>query len=253
VLDTSASVDGLPDGYRLDAPGFRGPAVLDQEWRDVTFLHWRVEPAAVAGLLPPGVRPDVLDGATYVGLIGFRMHRLGPGGGGLALPWLGEFPELNVRLYSVDDAGRHGVVFRSLEASRLGAVLGARAVYGLPYTWARMTEAYEDGVLALRSRRRWPTRGAASARIAVRPGAPLERPTPLDHFLTARWGLHHVLLGRPVWIPNRHAAWRLHDAELVALQDGLVAAAGVAIDGAPDVAVRFSPGVRTQFGLPQRL
>ena len=244
-------MDDLPPGFALEAPRLAGPALLDQEWRDVSLVHWRVDPAAVAHLMPAGVRPDVLDGATYVGLIGFRMHRLGVGRG-VPLPYLGEFLELNVRLYSVDDAGRHGVVFLSLEASRLGATLGARAGYALPYMWSRMSESLEDGVLTLRSRRRWPT-GGASSRIALRPGDVVHEPTALDHFLTARWGLHHTVLGRPVWIPNEHSAWTLHEAELVSLEDGLVAAAGVPVADAPDVPTRFSPGVRTTFGPPQRL
>ena len=51
--------------------------VFTQGWRDATFLHWAVDPASVAPLLPAGTRPDVFDGATYVGLIPFRMQRIG--------------------------------------------------------------------------------------------------------------------------------------------------------------------------------
>jgi hypothetical protein len=67
--------------------------------------------------------PDVLCGVTYVGLVAFRMHRVGwlwsPG-----VPYLGSFPETNVRLYSVDAHGRRGVVFRSMDAGRLGNYVG---------------------------------------------------------------------------------------------------------------------------------
>jgi len=44
------------------------------------------------------------------------MIELWDGGGGL--PYLGSFAETNVRLYSTDEAGRHGVLFRSLDCSR---------------------------------------------------------------------------------------------------------------------------------------
>ncbi len=37
----------------------------------------------------------------------------------LPLPYFGTFLETNIRLYSIDDAGRHGVLFRSLETSPL--------------------------------------------------------------------------------------------------------------------------------------
>lgn len=52
-------------------------ALLTQDWRDLTFLHWPVDPAAVARLLPSGTRPDTFDGVSYVGLIAFRMDRVG--------------------------------------------------------------------------------------------------------------------------------------------------------------------------------
>ena len=87
--------------------------------------------------MPPGVRPDTLDGVTYVGLIPFRMVGAGIARGP-GVPWFGSFLETNVRLYSVDDTGRRGIVFLSLDAERAAVVLGARAVFGLPYRWSRM-------------------------------------------------------------------------------------------------------------------
>ncbi|CAM5590843.1 hypothetical protein STENM327S_01597 [Streptomyces tendae] len=55
------------------------------------------------------------------------------------VPYLGSFPETNVRLYSVDAHGRRGVVFRSMDASRLVPVLMGRFGFRLPYLWSRMT------------------------------------------------------------------------------------------------------------------
>ena len=84
----------------------------------MTFLHWPVPSRRVADLLPPRVRPDTLDGLTYVGLVALVMRRTtiarGP-----ALAYVGAFQETNVRLYSIDRAGRRGVVFLSMDASRL--------------------------------------------------------------------------------------------------------------------------------------
>jgi uncharacterized protein YqjF (DUF2071 family) len=48
-----------------DAPQMTGPVtMMNQDWRDLTFLHWAVDPADVAHLMPPGVRPDTLDVAA---------------------------------------------------------------------------------------------------------------------------------------------------------------------------------------------
>ncbi|MBO4206249.1 YqjF family protein [Micromonospora echinofusca] len=224
-------------------------ATLRQRWQDLTFLHWAVAPETVAPLLPAGTRPDTLDGVTYVGLIGFRMVGLGLGRGP-GVPYLGTFWETNVRLYSVDDTGRRAVVFRSLDASRLVPVLVARLTLGLPYLWSAMRVDRVGDRFTYRCRRRWPGPAGTTSRMVVRVGAPIAEPTPLDHFVTARWGLHTRAYGRTLYLPNWHPRWPLHRAELLHLDDGLVAAAGLpAVTGAP-VSVVYSPGVPVRFGPP---
>jgi uncharacterized protein YqjF (DUF2071 family) len=237
-------------GVTSIAPPLPGKALFDQRWTDLAFLHWPVDPSMVAPYLPKGVRPDVLGGVTYVGLIPFHMRGAGLGRSH-STPYLGDFLETNVRLYSVDDEGRHGVVFRSLEASRLATVLAARWGYRLPYVWSRMRVTRDGDVWTWHSRRRWPDPGLQTA-ISIRVGEPVE-PTDLDIWLTARWGLHHQVAGRAIWTPNSHEPWPLRAAELLHLDDELVAAAGLSVTGPPPVPVRFSAGVHTVFGWPRRL
>jgi uncharacterized protein len=233
-----------------DPPELPGPTLLGQGWRDLTFLHWRVDPSRVAPLLPAGTVPDVLDGSTWVGLIPFRLVGAHVGTGP-ALPYVGTFPETNVRFYSLDGAGRHGVVFGSLDAARLLFVLGARVALGLNYTWSRMRVERSGSVIRYTSRRRWPApRGARSdVRVHVSPEVVDD---PLANFLTARWGLHTRHLGRTFFLPNTHARWPLLRARLVSLDDALLAASGFAdlASRAPD-SVLYSAGVRTRFGAPQ--
>ena len=222
-------------------------AVLHQSWRDLTMLHWPADPERVAPLLPAGTSPDVLDGATYVGLVPFVMSEIRVLGAP-PLPWLSGFPETNVRLYAVDGDGRRGVVFRSLEASRLLPVLVARATYGLPYTWARMSVRHGPATVAYETARRWPApRGAGGlVRVAVGPRCATD---PLSLFLTARWGLYSRFRGgRTVWAPVEHGPWPLHRAQLVDLRDDLVQAAGLRVEGEPHVL--WSPGVDVRIGRP---
>ncbi|MGA8994847.1 MAG: DUF2071 domain-containing protein [Nocardioidaceae bacterium] len=240
----------------LDAPPLTGPVMMNQDWRDLTFLHWAVDPEQVAALMPPGVRPDVLDGRTYVGLIPFRMVDAGVSRGP-GVPWAGSFLETNVRLYSVDSTGRRGIVFLSLDSDRAVVVAGARAVFGLPYRWARMRyDERPDGDAAgpgrvhrYRARLRRPGPGVRS-RIVVRSGGP--RPaTALDDFLSARWGLHVRWWGRTLHVPNSHDRWPLREAELLELDDDLMASVGLpGLASRPPDQVAFSPGVHTEFGLP---
>lgn len=231
------------------APRPAGRTLFSQGWHDVTFLHWAVAPARVAPLLPPGTVPDVHEGATYVGLIPFRMRRIGilgaPG-----IPYLGSFAETNVRLYSLDDQGRRGVVFRSLDAERLLPVLAARTAARLPYAWSRMRIERDGDVLTYTSRRRWPGPRGARSRVVVRVDDEPAEVDPLARFLTARWGLHRPGRHGPVYWPNEHGEWPLQRAELLDLDESLLASAGLDPAAGPPDSVLFSPGVAARFGPP---
>ncbi|WP_424216905.1 YqjF family protein (plasmid) [Streptomyces sp. BI20] len=222
-------------------------AYLTQDWLDLAFLHWPADPVEVARLLPAGTVPDTFDGVTYVGLIAFRMHRVG-WFGGPGVPYLGSFPETNVRLYSVDEHGRRGVVFRSLDASRLLPATIGRALFRMPYTWSRMSVERTGDVVVYDGRRRIPGPRGARCRIAVRPGEAVVEPSPLEHFLTARWGMHTSVLGRPLYLPNTHPRWPLRRAELLYCREDLVRAAGLSAPAGPPVSVLWSPGVPVRFG-----
>jgi uncharacterized protein YqjF (DUF2071 family) len=233
-------------GFPVAAPPLGGPVWFDQSWLDLTFVHWPVPPEDVAHLYPPGTRPDIFDGLTYVGLVPFRMGYTKVGTAP-ALPYFGTFAETNVRLYSVDDAGRHGVLFRSLESARLAVVPAIRLALGVPYTWARMRVTQSPGVISYDSVRRWPQCGLRS-RVAVRLGE-TTAPTALETWLTSRWGAHTRKAGRTWWVPNEHDPWSLQATELLHLDDELVAAGGVRIAGEP-LRVLYSAGMRTRFGKP---
>ena len=240
-----------PSPVTPTAPPLAGRTLLDQHWRDLTFLHWRVDPERVAPLLPPQIRPDVYDGSSWVGLIPFRLTDAGFGRGP-ALPYLGSFPETNVRFYSVDAAGRRGVVFGSLESARLAFVLGARWTLGLNYTWARMRIQRHGEVISYSSRRRWPgprgVRTASQSALGQRSCG------------TIRWLISYRALGtphppvRPDLLPAEYpravAAGHCGTVEpgrRVARRRRIARSSTV-----PPDSVLFSPGVHTRFGAPPR-
>lgn len=225
--------------------------MLHQQWQDLTFLHWPVDPAAVAPLLPAGTVPDVLDGRTWVGLVPFVMSGVQILGTP-PLPHLSRFAETNVRLYAVDGGGRRGVVFRSLEAARLLPVLAARLSYHLPYTWARMSVERDGARRTYTTGRRWPGPRGAGGTVQVEVGERLRDPDELSHFLTARWGLFSTWYGgHTAWAPVDHAPWTLHAATAV-VSDDLVRVAGLPAPAGPPH-VLWSPGVDVRIGRPTRL
>jgi uncharacterized protein len=96
--------------FTIDRP------VMRQRWERLTFLHWPFEAAHVQRLLPGGLEIETFDGAAWVGLVPFYMRVATPGG--QRVPWASNFCETNVRTYVRDRAGRSGIWFFSLDASR---------------------------------------------------------------------------------------------------------------------------------------
>jgi uncharacterized protein len=233
-----------------EPPELPQPVITTQEWLDAVFLHWRIPEAVAATRMPPGVRPDTYDGSSWVGLVGFRLHRATIASGPV-IPYLGTFTEVNVRLYSREPSGRRGVVFLSMDASRLAFVVAARAAR-IPYVWsgAHFRPPLESRGGVGYSVRRF--RHGATSDFSVAPARAREANDPLSIHLTARFGLHTRLLGRTLYWPNAHAAWPLYRAELTSLDDQLIAAAGIKVSGPPE-SVLYSPGVRSTFGRPQIL
>jgi uncharacterized protein len=229
------------------APRQVGMTLLNQRWRDVAFLHWDLDPDQVAPLLPAGLRPDTLDGRSYVGLVALGRLRTGFFGAP-PMPYLGSFAETNVRLYTVDEQGRRGVLFRSMDAGRLLPVVAARAAAGLPYRWSRTRVAKSGPHHAFFVRNRW---GGPGTAFLVTVGGRIAEPSPLEVFLTARWGLHLMRRRKLHYWPNEHPEWTLHRASLVRISDRLVAAAtGLSIVDREPASVLVSPGLPVRFGRP---
>ncbi|MCY7403898.1 MAG: DUF2071 domain-containing protein [Cryobacterium sp.] len=228
------------------APPLAGRASASQRWSHLVFLHWRVDAALVAPLLPNGLVPDEYDGSSWVGLIPFVLDRATILGSP-PVPYFGTFVEVNVRLYAVDSDGRRGVVFVSLEASRLAAVLAARTLFSLPYVWSRTRLTVDSGQYRYTSTRH--TDRTRYTDIVAHAGSVLVVNDPLADFLTARWALFTSIRGRTVHLRNHHEPWPLYSAELVSIDDTLLAAAGFAglAQRVPD-SVLYSPGVTTWFG-----
>jgi uncharacterized protein YqjF (DUF2071 family) len=243
----SAALEGSALGacpYRVASP------LMIQHWNTLTFLHWRFPPDAVQRLLPPGLHVEVRDGSAWVALVPFLMEvglpRVQP------IPWVSRFCETNVRTYVTDDAGRSGIWFFSLDASRLGAVVVARTTYRLPYFWAAMSVQREGSIIRYHCRRRWPGPTGTTSRAVVQIGD-LYRPdelSALEHFLTARWALFSVAGHRRRFALAAHEAWPLYRVQIVDVDDELVTAAGLPQPKGSPLA-HFSPGVAVRIGRPQ--
>lgn len=219
-------------------------------WRRLTFLHWPVAPDAVAATLPSGLTVDTFEDTAWIGLVLFHLDIRVPGVP--YVPWVGRFVETNVRTYVRGPDGTPGIWFLSLDAARLGAVVGARGAWSLPYQWSRMRLSTAGTTTIYECTRRWPQDARRTApprsRVVVDVGDPCapDELSDLDHFLTARWTLFSA--GRRLTATQAdHPAWPLRRAEVLELDDGLVAAAGITVPDTPPRA-RYSDGVSVRLG-----
>jgi uncharacterized protein len=227
--------------------------LMVQQWNDLVFLHWRYDPSVVQALLPAGVEVDTFDDSAWVGLIPFHMDRLGLPAGLAPLPHVGSFPEVNVRTY-VRAGDRVGVWFFSLDVDRYLPAVVARTTYSLPYCAGLAQHTRAGKTLTTRVERRWPKPNLpATTSVAVSTGDALDPSDRLSQFLTARWGLISATRrGRLRYAPVDHQPWTLHQAQVLHIDDHLIAASGLPEPQGPPHAM-WSPGVDVRVGRPTRV
>ncbi len=253
-------VSSVPTGFEPQPLSSTCPtpirrAWLRNRWDDLAFVHWPYDPAEVQELLPGGLTVDTFDDGdgprAWVSLVPFRMRRAGPSVLP-PIPWISTFAETNVRTYVVDSAGNRAVWFLSLDAARLAVVAFARWTIGFPYVWSTMSiDRTGDRWTYETTRRRWPRSPAATTRLVVEAGEPIE-PTALDEFLTARWGTVAEWRGQLRHHPVDHPPWTLRAASIVELDDTAVIARRLSMPSGQAL-VRIAEPLDARFGRPARV
>ncbi len=240
-------------------------------WEDVVFAHWRHDPDVLARTLPRGTRPDVVDGSAWVGLSAYvfretRVPPFPPSGR------LGSMTEVTVEVLTVDDHGRRGVAYRTIDTANVPAIVAAHALLGVPYTFAHARSRRRGDTIAHRSVRRpnralhpfraaralrlTPTTGpggtarprhAASVRVVAGPVVS----DPLAVELTTRAGIHARHLAQTVFWQRQHPPLTIRSARVEQLEGDLPAAIGLPglLDRTPDsVLVVDATTVRYAWG-----
>jgi uncharacterized protein YqjF (DUF2071 family) len=224
-----------------------GRAAMYQRWRNLLFLHWRWDAAAIQRTLPAGLTVDTFEGRAWLGIVPFFMRGVRPAWCP-PVPGISDFLELNVRTYVVDARGRPGVWFYSLDANQWLAVKLARSSFHLPYEHARMSARVEDssGLTDYRVRRRGAEAGsrfhyglaAAAPTVAATPGT-------LEFFLVERYRLfaHDSRRGRLYSGRVYHSPYQMGPADVRAWDDAPLRLDGFESPGRlPDHAC-YAPGV----------
>jgi uncharacterized protein YqjF (DUF2071 family) len=213
-------------------PLAEGPWLMQQEWHDLLFAHWRVDAAHLRQLVPPPLELDLYDGEAWVAIT--PMYISGLAVRGLpALPVLSHFLELNVRTY-VRFGGIPGVFFFSLDAENFSAVLGASAGYLLPYLHADMAARRSEHIdfRSARKHRGFTAEFDATYFPTGEPQPPQDGTR--EHFLTNRYCLYTVGRGGRVFRGHiHHAPWPLQAAEAEIRRNTMAQAAGITLGEGP--------------------
>ena len=201
---------------------------MTQTWHDLLFAHWPVDAEALRERVPAEFDLDLFEGTAWLAIVPFHMTNVAPRGVP-SLPWISEFPELNVRTYvRVDD--KPGIYFFSLDAGSTLAVQAARSLLNLPYYSATMRVTPKAPNIDYDSRRDASTLASLSG--SYRPvGAAFEAiEGSLEYFLTERYCLYNLdHRDRPYRLDIHHPPWPLQLAEAEFTRNTMAEAAGLSL------------------------
>ncbi len=206
----------------------KGPWVMTQAWNELLFAHWPIHPEILRPLLPPALPLDTFEGEAWVGIVPFHMSQVHPRGVP-SIPWLSQFPELNVRTY-VNVQGRPGVYFFSLDAANPVAVAIARTIFRLPYFNAAMRSQRLIDTIDYYSQRTHRGSPAAEFRALYRPTSPIfyAEPGSLEHWFTERYYLYTVARKNVIYRGDiHHGRWPLQRAELEVISNTMASVQGI--------------------------
>ncbi|WP_186377282.1 DUF2071 domain-containing protein [Curtobacterium pusillum] len=249
-----------PSRTRAAVPLVHRPVTV-HAWEDIVFAPWRHDPASLARLVPRGTRPDIVDGSAWAGLSAYvfretRVPPFPPSGR------LGSMTEVTIEVLTIDDRGRRGVAYRTVDTANVPAIVAAHALLGVPYTFAHARAGRRGDTLTYRSVRH-PARGAhpirwlrgrlggpVQPRGSMRSGGAVEPrhgatvrvvagdvvDSPLATELTTRQGIHARHLAQTLFWQRQHPPLTIRSARLERLDGDLPDAVGMSglLDRHPD-------------------
>ena len=224
-------------------PPPQSPWVAHLFMEDVLFAHWSVPRESLALLVPDPLVLDVFDGDAWITVATLRLRGLRPRGG-IAVPFLSRFPDVNLRTYVSLD-GKPGLFFLRLDVSRSLAATGARML-GLPCRRRSVELVRRDGWFEIEDG----TELTARYRPTGEPAPPAKGS--LEEWLVERYGAYWIGPGGAILCGEiHHRPWPLQRVELAIDRVGLGVDLGIDLVPPPDAA-QFSSGVEAIGWLPSR-
>ena len=219
------------------------PHALVQEWRNLTFMHWEVEPEVLMPHIPKGLEIDLFQGKAYVGTIPFVMKNVRPRMLP-SLPGVSTFPEFNIRTY-VTKNGKPGVLFITLDAQSRITCWHAPRSYGLPYRYAKCKLNASNEKYSWKSRRT--SDGVElEGECEIHGESRIAEKNSLEYFLFERYSLYTEHRGKLHMAYTLHAPWVFKDGNVKITKNTLTESYGLGIDVINPHYVHASEGVYVQ-------
>ncbi len=222
-----------------------GIKAMKHKWRDLSFLHYPIDPDELRFIVPSELTIDTYPDKTgkeqaWVGLIPFWMTGVRPTFLP-PLPGLSTFPETNLRTYVHHDGKNPGVWFFSLDAANRVACATARQTYGLPYFWASMQVKHSEGKITYESVRHHPSKAFHKLTTLSKEPLGTARVGSLEFFLVERYLLYSKLRRKLNTAQVHHPPYELTSMSLLSIRETITQADNV--PQRPFEHFLYSPGV----------
>ena len=220
------------------------PYALSQEWRNLTFIHWKVDEELLRKHIPKELEIDKYNGGCYVGLVPFVMKNVRPKGL-FSVPGISTFGEFNVRTYVTKD-GIPGVYFLTLEANSLITCMFAPRAYGLPYRYANSKLKHDGNNITWTSKRKKNSYKVSGKTTYSENVVDFEKAS-LEYFLFERYSLYVMKNNSLRRAYTLHKPWQVVEAKVQISDNQLTDSFDLGINSSlnPPI-IHYSDGVKVK-------
>lgn len=216
---------------------------LYQEWKQVLFINWQIEPHLLNTKFPKGITLDLYDNKAYLSLVCYRVQKTRRRIW-LPLPGRGNFIGLHLRTY-VTDGKQPGVHLLDIQVNkRLPAIINSLFT-GIPYEKTEL-ERIHNGYYLINKNKEY----ALDTEYTI--NNPVLHKSPLESWLTNRYCYYQRAWGQALRYPLHHQNWPLRQAGISHAKINFPIA-GTLLTEKNIESVYFSPGVNVLLGKPERI
>lgn len=194
----------LADSFTEDA------WVIEQIWRHVFFIHYKVDPQLIEKEIP--FKLDLHEGSAVISIVPFFMERI-------RFPYLPPFPmisslwEINLRTY-VEIDGIKGIYFFTLDTDSALAEIIATKFFYLPYRLSKIKAIVIDGVYNF-----FHQRGVHNFELIANIGDNDIKMTSFDLWCSERYCLFTLRKNQIYQGIVRHSPWRMRSVKINMLKN----------------------------------